>query len=124
MLENCVFYTLRMYEFLHNRVKMRKPRNEHFSTAVPQKANIVLHRGEQQLRADFVAKVAEEESGRWRRAKLSLPLAGESGGGDYSTDSNATWRDLTLTPRMRPRAEAAVPRTWPTCGGSERWLPA
>jgi hypothetical protein len=76
------------------------------------------------LSADFVAEVAEEESGRGRRAKLSLPLAGESGGGDYSTDSNATWRDLTLTPRMRPRAEAAVPRTWPTCGGSERWLPA
>ena len=58
--------------------------------------------------ADFVAEVAEEESGRWRRAKLSLPLAHESGGGDYATDSNATWRDLTLTPRMRPRAEAAV----------------
>jgi hypothetical protein len=37
-----------------------------------------------------VAEVAEEESGRWRRAKLSLPLARESGGGDYSTDSNAT----------------------------------
>src|ERR1700748_2312049 len=69
--------------------------------------------------ADFVAGVAEEESGRWRRAKLGLPLAHESGGGDYATDSNATWRDLTLTPRMRPRAEAAVPRTWPNCGGSE-----
>ena len=42
------------------------------------------------LLADFVAELAEEESGRWRRAKLSLPLARESGGGDYSTDSNAT----------------------------------
>jgi hypothetical protein len=32
-------------------VKMRKSHSEHFSAAVPQKADVVLHRGERQLRA-------------------------------------------------------------------------
>jgi hypothetical protein len=33
------------------RVKMRRSHSEHFSTAVPQKTDVVLHRGERQLRA-------------------------------------------------------------------------
>jgi hypothetical protein len=32
--------------------KMRKSHSEHFSTAVPQKADVVLQRGERQLRAN------------------------------------------------------------------------
>ena len=45
--------------------------------------------------------------------------------GDYSNDCQRDFGDdLTLTLSMRPRAEAAVPQAWPTCGGSERLLPA
>ena len=32
-------------------VKVRKSQSEHFSAAVPQKADVVLHRGERQVRA-------------------------------------------------------------------------
>src|SRR5262245_57228482 len=73
------------------------------------------------LCADFVAEVAEEESGPWRRA---TSLACHSPVRAVAGDPTRLWRDLTLTPRMRPRVEAAVPRAWPTSGGSERSLPA
>jgi hypothetical protein len=39
-----------------NRAKMGKSHSEQFSTAVPQKAEPVLRRGERLLRADFVEK--------------------------------------------------------------------
>src|SRR5215831_15045225 len=82
--------------------------------------------GRCRLLADFVAEVAEEESGRWRRAiNLACHSPVRALAGDYSNDCQRDFgMTLTLTPRMRPRAEAAVPRAWPTCGGSERSLPA
>jgi len=53
-------------------------------SALPPEADIDRG-GHVRLVPILLQKWSEEESGRWLRAKLSLPLAHESGGGDYST---------------------------------------